>query len=583
MCGIAGIFNIQTQTSELRNKALKMAQKIRHRGPDWSGIYVGGSAIMAHERLSIVDPKSGRQPLYSSDRKQILAVNGEIYNHREIRARYAGKYGFRTGSDCEVILALYKDKGIGFLEELNGIFAFALYDEDKDDYLIARDPIGVIPLYIGKDKEGHVYFGSELKALEGFCDEYEPFLPGHYYLGSEGKMNRWYTRDWMNYDAVKYNTPSDFPNTKSATTDNNDKDASIKTVKYKAQTTAIHDALEAAVQRQLMSDVPYGVLLSGGLDSSVISAIAKKYASKRIETDNTDDAWWPQLHSFAVGLKGAPDLMKAREVARHIGTVHHEINYTIQEGLDAIRDVIYFIETYDVTTVRASTPMYLLARVIKSMGIKMVLSGEGADEVFGGYLYFHKAPTSKAFHEETVRKLSKLHLYDCLRANKSLSAWGVEGRVPFLDKDFLDIAMRLNPTVKMCPGKEIEKRVVREAFAYMLPENVAWRQKEQFSDGVGYSWIDSLKAITSAAVSDEQMKHAAERFPIHTPQNKEEYYYRSIFEEHFPSSSAALSVPSVPSVACSTAEALAWDASFQGKNDPSGRAVSGVHTDAYQH
>lgn len=583
MCGIAGIFNIQTQTSELRNKALKMAQKIRHRGPDWSGIYVGGSAIMAHERLSIVDPKSGRQPLYSSDRKQILAVNGEIYNHREIRARYAGKYGFRTGSDCEVILALYKDKGIGFLEELNGIFAFALYDEDKDDYLIARDPIGVIPLYIGKDKEGHVYFGSELKALEGFCDEYEPFLPGHYYLGSEGKMNRWYTRDWMNYDAVKYNTTSDIPNTKSATTDNNDKDASIKTVKYKAQATAIHDALEAAVQRQLMSDVPYGVLLSGGLDSSVISAIAKKYASKRIETDNTDDAWWPQLHSFAVGLKGAPDLMKAREVARHIGTVHHEINYTIQEGLDAIRDVIYFIETYDVTTVRASTPMYLLARVIKSMGIKMVLSGEGADEVFGGYLYFHKAPTSKAFHEETVRKLSKLHLYDCLRANKSLSAWGVEGRVPFLDKDFLDIAMRLNPAVKMCPGKEIEKRVVREAFADMLPEDVSWRQKEQFSDGVGYSWIDSLKAITSAAVSDEQMKHAAERFPIHTPQNKEEYYYRSIFEEHFPSSSAALSVPSVPSVACSTAEALAWDASFRGKNDPSGRAVSGVHTDAYQH
>lgn len=583
MCGIAGIFNIQTQTSELRNKALKMAQKIRHRGPDWSGIYVGGSAIMAHERLSIVDPKSGRQPLYSSDRKQILAVNGEIYNHREIRARYAGKYGFRTGSDCEVILALYKDKGIGFLEELNGIFAFALYDEDKDDYLIARDPIGVIPLYIGKDKEGHVYFGSELKALEGFCDEYEPFLPGHYYLGSEGKMNRWYTRDWMNYDAVKYNTTSDIPNTKSATTDYNDKDASIKTVKYKAQATAIHDALEAAVQRQLMSDVPYGVLLSGGLDSSVISAIAKKYASKRIETDNTDDAWWPQLHSFAVGLKGAPDLMKAREVARHIGTVHHEINYTIQEGLDAIRDVIYFIETYDVTTVRASTPMYLLARVIKSMGIKMVLSGEGADEVFGGYLYFHKAPTSKAFHEETVRKLSKLHLYDCLRANKSLSAWGVEGRVPFLDKDFLDIAMRLNPAVKMCPGKEIEKRVVREAFAYMLPEDVAWRQKEQFSDGVGYSWIDTLKAITSAAISDEQMKHAAERFPIHTPQNKEEYYYRSIFEEHFPSNSAALSVPSVPSVACSTAEALAWDASFRGKNDPSGRAVSGVHTDAYQH
>ena len=558
MCGITGIFNIKEQTPELRRKALRMSQKIRHRGPDWSGIYVGGSAILAHERLSIVDPESGGQPLYSPDRKQVLAVNGEIYNHRDLRARYAGKYAFQTGSDCEVILTLYKDKGIDFLEELNGIFAFALYDEEKDDFLIARDPIGVIPLYIGKDKEGRIYFGSELKALEGFCDEYEPFLPGHYYQGSKGKMHRWYHRDWMQYEAI------------------------TDTRTHEAQVADLHEALEAAVQRQLMSDVPYGVLLSGGLDSSVISAIAKKYAAKRIETDNTADAWWPQLHSFAVGLKGAPDLLKAREVAQHIGTVHHEINYTIQEGLDAIRDVIYFIETYDVTTVRASTPMYLLARVIKSMGIKMVLSGEGADEVFGGYLYFHKAPTPQAFHEETVRKLSKLHLYDCLRANKSLSAWGVEGRVPFLDKEFLDTAMRLHPAVKMCPGKEIEKRVVREAFADMLPESVAWRQKEQFSDGVGYSWIDTLKAVTAAAVSDEQMEHAAERFPIHTPQNKEEYYYRSIFEEHFPSDSAALSVPSVPSVACSTAEALAWDASFQGKNDPSGRAVTGVHEEAYQ-
>ncbi|ADV44067.1 asparagine synthase B [Bacteroides helcogenes] len=573
MCGIAGIFNIKTQSKELRNKALKMAQKIRHRGPDWSGIYVGGSAILAHERLSIVDPQSGGQPLYSPDRKQVLAVNGEIYNHREIRARYAGKYAFQTGSDCEVILALYKDRGIGFLEELNGIFAFALYDEVTNDYLIARDPIGVIPLYIGKDKEGRVYFGSELKALEGFCDEYEPFLPGHYYRGSEGKMQRWYKRDWTEYDAVKDNyTPA---------AERNNGSASIDRKAYDTQVNTIHDALEAAVQRQLMSDVPYGVLLSGGLDSSVISAIAKKYASKRIETDNQSDAWWPQLHSFAVGLKGAPDLLKAREVAQYIGTVHHEINYTVQEGLDAIRDVIYFIETYDVTTVRASTPMYLLARVIKSMGIKMVLSGEGADEVFGGYLYFHKAPTPQAFHEETVRKLSKLYMYDCLRANKSLAAWGVEGRVPFLDKEFLDVAMRINPATKMCTGKVIEKKIVREAFADMLPESVAWRQKEQFSDGVGYNWIDTLKSIASGAVSDEQMAHAAERFPVNTPMNKEEYYYRSIFEEHFPSESAARSVPSVPSVACSTAEALAWDASFQGKNDPSGRAVAGVHEEAY--
>lgn len=554
MCGIAGIFQIKEQTSELRKKALKMSQKIRHRGPDWSGIYVGKTAILTHERLSIVDPQSGGQPLYSPDKKQILAVNGEIYNHREIRAKYKGKYDFQTGSDCEVILALYRDKGIRFLEDLNGIFAFALYDEDKDDFLIARDPIGVIPLYIGKDYEGHVYVASELKALEGFCDRYEPFLPGHYYWSREGKMTRWYSRDWMSYDAVK------------------DNKASVKDV---------HDALEAAVQRQLMSDVPYGVLLSGGLDSSVISAVAKKYSAKRIETDSQSAAWWPQLHSFAVGLKGAPDLAKAKEVADYIGTVHHEINYTVQEGLDAIRDVIYFIETYDVTTVRASTPMYLLARVIKSMGIKMVLSGEGADEVFGGYLYFHKAPTAKDFHEETVRKLSKLYLYDCLRANKSLAAWGVEGRVPFLDKEFLDVAMRLDPRAKMCPGNTIEKKIVREAFSDMLPESVAWRQKEQFSDGVGYSWIDSLKTMTSQAVSDEEMAHAAERFPINPPMNKEEYFYRSIFEEHFPSKSAALSVPSVPSVACSTAEALAWDASFKNQNDPSGRAVKGVHENAY--
>lgn len=554
MCGIAAIFNIKEQTSSLRDKALKMAKKIRHRGPDWSGIYCGGSAILAHERLSIVDPESGGQPLYSPDKKQVLAVNGEIYNHRDIRKQFEGKYEFQTGSDCEVILALYREKGINFLEDLNGIFAFALYDEEKDDFLIARDPIGVIPLYIGYDSDGKVYCASELKALEGFCERYEPFLPGHYYWSKEGKMTRWYTRDWMSYDAVKDNP---------------------------ASVSAIHDALEAAVKRQLMSDVPYGVLLSGGLDSSVISAIAKKFAARRIETDGKKDAWWPQLHSFAVGLKGAPDLIKAREVADYIGTVHHEINYTIQEGLDAVRDVIYFIETYDVTTVRASTPMYLLARVIKSMGIKMVLSGEGADEVFGGYLYFHKAPDAKAFHEETVRKLSKLYLYDCLRANKSLSAWGVEGRVPFLDKEFLDVAMRTNPEAKMCPGKTIEKKIVREAFADMLPESVAWRQKEQFSDGVGYSWIDTLKEITSKAVTDEQMAHAAERFPTNTPMNKEEYYYRSIFEEYFPSESAVRSVPSVPSVACSTAEALAWDASFKNLNDPSGRAVAGVHEEAY--
>jgi asparagine synthase (glutamine-hydrolysing) len=453
-----------------------------------------------------------------------------------------------------VILALYREKGINFLEDLSGIFAFVLYDEERNEFLIARDPIGVIPLYIGYDSDGTVYVASELKALEGQCERYEPFLPGHYYWSVSPGMKWYYRRDWMQYDAVKDNS---------------------------ASVEAIRDSLTAAVKRQLMSDVPYGVLLSGGLDSSVISAIAEKFSEHRIEDDSKTRAYWPRLHSFAVGLKGAPDLAKAKLVADHIGTVHHEINYTIQEGLDAIRDVIYYIETYDVTTVRASTPMYLLARVIKSMGIKMVLSGEGADEIFGGYLYFHKAPSAQAFHEETVRKLSKLHLYDCLRANKSLSAWGVEGRVPFLDKEFLDVAMRTNPEAKMCPGSTVEKRIVREAFSDMLPAEVAWRQKEQFSDGVGYSWIDTLKQITSEAVSDEQMAHAAERFPINPPKNKEEYYYRSIFAEHFPSDSAARSVPSEASVACSTAIALEWDAAFKGMNDPSGRAVKGVHEQAY--
>ena len=565
MCGITAILNVKEQTQELRKKALKMSQKIRHRGPDWSGIYCGGSAILAHERLSIVDPESGGQPLYSPDRKQVLAVNGEIYNHQEIRRLYAGKYDFQTKSDCEVILALYREKGINFLEDISGIFAFVLYDEEKDEFLIARDPIGVIPLYIGYDDDGTIYVGSELKALEGFCQHYEPFLPGHYVTNIDNtptvnaqlstfNFQLYYQRDWMEYDAVK------------------DNEASV---------SAIHNALESAVKRQLMSDVPYGVLLSGGLDSSVISAIAEKYSEMRIENDSRTKAYWPRLHSFAVGLKGAPDLAKAKLVADHIGTVHHEINYTIQEGLDAIRDVIYYIETYDVTTVRASTPMYLLARVIKSMGIKMVLSGEGADEIFGGYLYFHKAPDAKAFHEETVRKLSKLYLYDCLRVNKSLSAWGVEGRVPFLDKEFLDVAMRTNPSAKMCPGSVMEKKIVREAFSSLLPEEVAWRQKEQFSDGVGYSWIDTLKQITSEAVSDEQMAHAAERFPINPPQNKEEYYYRSIFAEHFPSDSAAKSVPSEASVACSTAIALEWDEAFKNMNDPSGRAVKGVHEQAY--
>jgi len=556
MCGIVGVFDLKTDEQSLRHQVLKMAKKIRHRGPDWSGIFCSQNAILAHERLSIVDPESGGQPLYSKDGKLVLAVNGEIYNHQAMRDEMSSEYEFLTHSDCEIILALYRKKGINFLEDLNGIFAFALYDIENDCYLIARDHIGIIPLYMGWDDAGMFYVASELKALEGFCSKIEVFPPGHYVYSKNGyEPVCWYKREWMEFDNVKDNT---------------------------SDIDTLRQALEDAVQRQLMSDVPYGVLLSGGLDSSIISAVAKKYASKRIENGNESEAWWPQLHSFAVGLKDAPDLIAARKVAERIGTVHHEIHYTVQEGLDAVRDVIYYLETYDVTTVRASTPMYLLSRVIKSMGIKMVLSGEGADEIFGGYLYFHKAPNAQAFHEETVRKLGKLYLYDCLRANKSLAAWGVEGRVPFLDKEFMDVAMRLNPEDKMAKNGKMEKWILRKAFEEILPESIVWRQKEQFSDGVGYNWIDTLKQVAIDKVSDDEMAKAAERFPVNPPMNKEEYYYRSIFEEHFPSQTAAQTVPSVPSVACSTPIALEWDESFKKLNDPSGRAVKNVHNESYE-
>lgn len=554
MCGFVGVFELKEQAQDLRHQVLKMSKRIRHRGPDWSGIFSCDRAIMAHERLSIVDPESGGQPLYSKDGKLVLAVNGEIYNHMEIRNRIGDSYEFLTHSDCEVILALYREKGVDFLEDLNGIFAFALYDMEKDIYLIARDHIGIIPLYQGWDKSGHYYVASELKALEGHCTKIEEFLPGKYLYSPDGEVKTWYDREWQSYDAVKDNG---------------------------FDIDALRKALEDAVHRQLMSDVPYGVLLSGGLDSSVISAIAKKYAAFRVESEDNEQAYWPQLHSFAVGLIGSPDLAAAQKVADHIGTIHHQIHFTVQEGLDAIRDVIYHLETYDVTTVRASTPMYLLSRVIKSMGVKMVLSGEGADEIFGGYLYFHKAPNARAFHEETVRKLGKLHLYDCLRANKSLAAWGVEGRVPFLDKEFLDVAMRINPEEKMAKNGRMEKWVIRKAFEDYLPESVVWRQKEQFSDGVGYNWIDSLKVMVNEKVTDEMMRTAKFRFPINTPMSKEEYFYRSIFTEHFPSDSAASCVPSVPSIACSTPIALEWDASFKNNADPSGRSVGSVHLEGY--
>lgn len=554
MCGFVGMFDIEEDASLYREKVLKMSKKIRHRGPDWSGIYKGENVILSHERLSIVDPLSGKQPLYSKDKKIVLAANGEIYNHLELREKYCQDYDFQTQSDCEIIIALYIAKGEDFIEDLNGIFAFALYDSENDLYIIARDHMGIIPLYQGWDVDGHYFVASELKALENTCPSVCTFPPASIYNSKTKELKTWYKRDWMEYDNVKDNGGSPLD---------------------------IRIALEEAVKRQLMSDVPYGVLLSGGLDSTVVSAIVAKYAQSRVESKDKETAWWPRLHSFAIGLEGSPDLAAARIAADYLHTVHHEVHFTIEEALDAVEDVIYHLETYDITTVRAATPMYLLARVIKSMGIKMVLSGEGSDELFGGYLYFHKAPNTKEFHEETVRKLSKLHLYDCLRANKSLAAWGVEGRVPFLDKEFMDVAMRINPELKLCNDR-IEKWVLREAFKDIVPEEVCWRQKEQFSDGVGYSWIDSLKELTNELVTDVQFANIKNRFPINTPATKEEAYYRILFNRHFKSEGAASTVPHEASVACSTATALEWDESFKKMNEPSGRAVKSVHEQAYK-
>ena len=582
MCGFVGAFDLkggaepigEVLKEQLRTALLAMSKKVRHRGPDWSGVYTGENAILSHERLAIVDPLSGKQPLFSDDGKIVLAVNGEIYNHRQIREHFAGKYNFRTQSDCEVIIPLYKEKGPAFLEDLSGIFAFALYDADKDAYLVARDEIGVIPLYQAWDKQGRYFVASELKALEdqGMVS-IEEFPNGHYLYSADElkKPVRWYHRSWESFDAVK-----DAPR---ATDD-------AGAIVDEGVIHRVREGLEEAVRQQLMSDVPYGVLLSGGLDSTVIAAVTQKFASKRVETGSTKDAWWPKLHSFAVGLEGSPDLAAAAKAAAFIGTVHHEVHFTIQEALDALRDVIYHIETYDITTVRASTPMYLLARAIKAMGIKMVLSGEGSDELFGGYLYFHKAPNAREFHEELVRKVGKLHLYDCLRANKSLAAWGVEGRVPFLHKEFIDVAMSLNPRDKMCialpSGKRrIEKWILRAAFEDILPPDICWRQKEQFSDGVGYSWIDTLKATADRKVSDAEFAQRSKRFPVNTPVTKEEYLYREIFAELFSSESAALTVPHEAGVACSTAKALEWDEKWRGMDEPSGRAIAGVHDAAY--
>lgn len=553
MCSIFGVLDIKTDAAELRKKALELSRLMRHRGPDWSGVYAGEQAILAHERLSIVDVNTGAQPLYNAAHTHVLAVNGEIYNHQALRQELGDRYAFQTGSDCEVILALYQEKGPAFLDELQGMFAFILYDTEKEAYLVGRDHLGIIPLYMGHDEHGNLFVASEMKSLVPVCKTIQEFPAGSYLWSQDGKVQEYYRRDWFEFDNVKDNT---------------------------TDAAALRNALEESVKSHLMSDVPYGVLLSGGLDSSIISAITKKFAGRRVEDDNRSEAWWPQLHSFAVGLEGSPDLRAAKDVARHLGTVHHEIHFTVQEGLDAIRDVIYHIETYDVTTIRASTPMYLMSRKIKAMGIKMVLSGEGADEVFGGYLYFHKAPDAKEFHEETVRKLLALHMYDCARANKAMSAWGVEARVPFLDKKFLDVAMRINPKDKMCGNGKMEKHILRECFESYLPESVAWRQKEQFSDGVGYSWIDTLKEVAAQQVTDQQLETARFRFPYNTPVSKEAYLYRTVFEELFPVPSAAECVPGGPSVACSSAKAIEWDESFKKMDDPSGRAV-GVHQSAY--
>ena len=552
MCGIFGILDIKTDVSELRTQALDLSKLLRHRGPDWSGIWNNDNTILCHERLAIVDVDTGAQPLISQNDKQILAVNGEIYNHKQLAANLDEPYPFKTRSDCEVILPLFQQKGIDFIDELEGMFAFILYDEEQDAYLIARDHIGIIPLYTGYDEHGNFYVSSEMKALAGACKTISEFPPGHYLWSKEGKITKYYKRDWMEYDNVKDNT---------------------------SNLEELRVAFEKAVKSHMMSDVPYAVLLSGGLDSSLVSAVAAQYVAKRVEDEDKTDAWWPRLHSFAVGLEGAPDLKAAKKVADMIGTVHHEIHFTIQEGLDAIRDVIYHLETYDTTTIRAATPMYLMTRKIKAMGIKMVLSGEGSDEIFGGYLYFHKAPNAKEFHEETVRKLDRLHMFDCARANKATSAWGVEARVPFLDKNFIDVAMRLNPQDKMCLDGKMEKWILRKAFdnGETLPAEVLWRQKEQFGDGVGYSWIDSIRDFVENEVTDQQLATAEFRFPVNTPDTKEGYYYRTIFESYFPQESAARCVPGGKSIACSTAEALEWDESFKNNADPSGRSMKGVH------
>jgi asparagine synthase (glutamine-hydrolysing) len=535
----------------LRREALHRSQQQRHRGPDWSGVYVDDGAILVHERLAIVDTKGGSQPLLSADGDLALAVNGEIYNHRELKDELRQPYKYLTGSDCEVINALYREESpASFLNRLNGIFSFALWDRARRRALIARDPIGVCPMYWGHDRDGLLWVASEMKALLGMCADVAQFPPGHFFSSDEGELTQYYNRPWRNYSATQGVTVS---------------------------ALELREAFERAVHRQLMSDVPYGVLLSGGLDSSLVASCAARFARRRIEEDDRAEAWWPRLHSFAIGLEGSPDLAAAEVAAEAIGTVHHGFRFTFDEGLDALPEVIRHIETYDVTTIRASTPMYLLARRIKAMGVKMVLSGEGADEVFGGYLYFHKAPSALEFHNETIRKLDALYLYDCLRANKSMMAWGVEPRVPFLDREFLDVAMSMDAIGKMAGGGRMEKAVLRKAFEGYLPDSILWRQKEQFSDGVGYGWIDGLKVYAASQVNDRDFARAAARFAVNPPLSKEAYFYRCLFEQYFPDPACARTVPGGKSIACSSPAAIAWDRGFEAAADPSGRAIAGIH------
>jgi len=555
MCGILAALGCIDVSQAKRARILELSRRLRHRGPDWSGISHHGNCFLAHQRLAIVDPTSGNQPLYNEDRTIVVTVNGEIYNHEELRKKL-GSHKFRTRSDCEVIAHLYEAYGEDFVNMLDGMFSFVLLDTRDNSFIAARDAIGITPLYTGWGLDGSIWFASEMKALNDDCERFECFPPGHIYSSKLGGYKRWYNPPWYSEDIPS--TPYD--------------------------PLVLREAFEKAVLKRLMTDVPFGVLLSGGLDSSLVAAVASRYLA------GTEVArqWGAKLHTFCIGLQGSPDLKAAKEVADYLGSFHHEFDFTVQEGIDAIEEVIYHVETYDVTTIRASTPMFLMSRKIKSLGVKMVLSGEGSDEIFGGYLYFHKAPNKEELHRETCRKIKSLHLYDCLRANKSTSAWGVEARVPFLDKEFINISMGIDPEWKMVRPDlgRIEKWVLRKAFDDAenpyLPKHILYRQKEQFSDGVGYSWIDGLKEHAANHVTDMMMANAKYIYPENTPMTKEAYYYRMIFERFFPQNAARLTVPGGPSVACSTAKALEWDAAWSRNPDPSGRAALGVHVDSYK-